>query len=343
MELGVEIVAVVAVAGVGYIVRVALLSDIHANQRALDAVLAQAAAAGVDEYWFLGDAVGYGPDPASVVQWLRGALPGCAAPAQWVLGNHDAMMSDLADDGADGFNVGRDLHDNNLRATGTILAADDWQGVDPNALGVIVRHRQALAGGVAGDIPELFNPGRKSPVRVSADGMQFVLVHSGQVSNLMRYIYAWQEAQFLPDEFMRLDALGGTPGTVSVQCFGHTHVPTLVKGAVAEGGAVVNIHATKVVPGEEYALDGSLILLNPGSVGQPRDLCTRAAYALLDTVQRSVKFCRVQYFLGQAIMSMQIEYYPVPVVQRLRSARADENTPAEWLAHYQVVAGGGCG
>ena len=323
--------------------RVALLSDIHANRRALDAVLEHAAAAGVDEYWFLGDAVGYGPDPARVVQWLRGELAGGVAPAQWVLGNHDAMMSDLADDGATGFNVGCDLHGNQLRATGAILAPSDWQGVDPNALDVIARHRQALAGGVAGDIPQLFNPGRKSPVRVSADGMQFVLVHSGQVSNLMRYIYAWQAAQFLPDEFMRLDALGGTPGIVSVQCFGHTHVPTLVKGAVAEGGAVVNIHATKVVPGEEYALDGSLILLNPGSVGQPRDLCKSAAYALLDTVQRSVKFCRAQYLVGHSVMSMQIEYYPDPIIQRLSSARADESTPAEWLAHYQAVAGGGFG
>ena len=159
----------------------------------------------------------------------------------------------------------------------------------------------------------------------------------------MRYIYSWQTAQFLPDEFMRLDALGGTPGIVSVQCFGHTHVPTLVTGAVSEGGAVVNIHATKVVPGEEYALDVSLILLNPGSVGQPRDLCKSAAYALLDTVQRSVKFCRAQYLVGHSVMSMQIEYYPDPIIQRLSSARADESTPAEWLAHYQAVAGGGFG
>lgn len=51
---------------------VALLSDIHANQHALDAVLASTAAAGVDQYWFLGDAVGYGPDPAQCCN-------GCAA------------------------------------------------------------------------------------------------------------------------------------------------------------------------------------------------------------------------------------------------------------------------
>jgi predicted phosphodiesterase len=63
-------------------VLVAVLSDIHANLTALDAVLE--AAGGVDEVWHLGDVVGYGPDPDAVVDRLA------TIGAKGVRGNHDA-------------------------------------------------------------------------------------------------------------------------------------------------------------------------------------------------------------------------------------------------------------
>lgn len=327
---------------------VALLSDIHANQHALDAVLASTAAAGVDQYWFLGDAVGYGPDPAAVLQWLRGDLGGVAAPAQWVLGNHDAMLSDLADVPAatagpmpPGFQVGMDAAGNMLWASGAILSQNTWERTHPNALHVIARHRADLAGIAAGAISELFTRERKMPVRVCQDGVEFVLVHSGQVDNLLRYIYAWQEQQFLPDEF-RLLAVGRKSGVLRVQCFGHTHVPTLVQGTIADTG-VVELHATEVVPGITYSLGNNIWLLNPGSVGQPRDLCTCAAYALLDTEARSVTFRRVKYLVHHTILRMQINDYPQPIIGQLKSAHADQATPAGWLEHYAVAAGVGCG
>ncbi len=62
--------------------RIAVLSDIHANLPALDAVLADAG--DVDAVWHLGDVVGYGPDPDGVVARLR------SIGAQGVRGNHDA-------------------------------------------------------------------------------------------------------------------------------------------------------------------------------------------------------------------------------------------------------------
>ena len=62
--------------------RIAILSDIHANLVALDAVLA--AIGSVDAIWQLGDVVGYGPEPDAVVDRLR------AAKASGVRGNHDA-------------------------------------------------------------------------------------------------------------------------------------------------------------------------------------------------------------------------------------------------------------
>jgi diadenosine tetraphosphatase ApaH/serine/threonine PP2A family protein phosphatase len=63
--------------------RIAVLSDVHANLEALEAVLEDARQLGVDAYWCLGDIVGYGADPNPVVDLLS------AEPVIAVAGNHD--------------------------------------------------------------------------------------------------------------------------------------------------------------------------------------------------------------------------------------------------------------
>jgi diadenosine tetraphosphatase ApaH/serine/threonine PP2A family protein phosphatase len=68
--------------------RLALLSDIHANLQAFDACLAHAQAQGADQLAFLGDLVGYGADPVAVLERVQ-TLVGAGAMA--VKGNHDAM------------------------------------------------------------------------------------------------------------------------------------------------------------------------------------------------------------------------------------------------------------
>jgi diadenosine tetraphosphatase ApaH/serine/threonine PP2A family protein phosphatase len=68
--------------------KVAFLSDIHANIQAFDACLEHARAQGIRQFALLGDLVGYGADPVAVVQKVQ-AL---AAAGAWVIkGNHDAM------------------------------------------------------------------------------------------------------------------------------------------------------------------------------------------------------------------------------------------------------------
>lgn len=67
--------------------KIALFTDIHANREAFDAVRAQAAEFAVDRYVLLGDLVGYGPDPAYVIER---AMELVASGAMAVLGNHDA-------------------------------------------------------------------------------------------------------------------------------------------------------------------------------------------------------------------------------------------------------------
>ncbi|MBI2767846.1 MAG: metallophosphoesterase family protein [Chloroflexi bacterium] len=76
--------------------RVALISDVHSNLAALDAVLAAAEAEGAEAVWHMGDLVGYGPQPGAVIARMAEIQARC------VLGNHDAAAAGLA--GTDEFN-----------------------------------------------------------------------------------------------------------------------------------------------------------------------------------------------------------------------------------------------
>lgn len=69
--------------------KIALITDLHANREAVESVLAHARAEGARRYVFLGDFVGYGADPGWVVDLLREQVAGGAVA---VMGNHDAAV-----------------------------------------------------------------------------------------------------------------------------------------------------------------------------------------------------------------------------------------------------------
>jgi diadenosine tetraphosphatase ApaH/serine/threonine PP2A family protein phosphatase len=71
-------------------VRYLVLSDIHANLQALEAVLASAGESGYDEVLMLGDLVGYGADPGPVMDRVLGL-----EPAAMIRGNHDKVAAGL--------------------------------------------------------------------------------------------------------------------------------------------------------------------------------------------------------------------------------------------------------
>lgn len=77
--------------------RVGILADIHANKYALRTVLEDAEAQRVRRFWFLGDAIGYGPHPIEALQFVRDR----AGPRSWVPGNHEAiLLGELLPEGA---------------------------------------------------------------------------------------------------------------------------------------------------------------------------------------------------------------------------------------------------
>lgn len=287
--------------------KIAVLSDIHANQEALESVLEDADRQGAQRCWFLGDAIGYGPDPHVPLLWLKYYVDS----GDWILGNHDAMYAGL-------------------------LSTD---GVGGTAIRALEATRRRLSEPENQEASEFcrseFRQERTTPLVHSLDGIDYLLVHSCQADHLgnIRYVYAWQEEIFLPDEFAALHRISQASGLPCVQFYGHTHVPTFVSGKPdGEGFA---IQAARLLPETTCALDAGLTLVNPGSVGFPRDLNDRASYAILDTAERTVTFRRVAYDWGETAAKLSQYGYPDLLRNRLRFAEVDSTTPQDWRQHYQ--------
>lgn len=200
--------------------RVAVLSDIHSNLVALDAVLAHAGP--VDAIWHLGDIVGYGPDPDGVVARLADT------GAVGVRGNHDAAA----------------------------LGGPEIEWFNPDARRAAEWTRDTMGAATRAWLEAL-------PTTLVAGA--FTLVHGSPRDPLREYIVSVASAA------TNL-ALLATPYGLH----GHTHVPV----AFIEDARTVG--ALGPDDGTEIQLDERPALLNPGSVGQPRDGDPRAAYLTID-------------------------------------------------------------
>jgi predicted phosphodiesterase len=131
--------------------KIALLSDIHANLPALEAVLREVTSSGAEAIAFLGDIVGYGAHPAECVQWVR-KLSG-----QIVIGNHDAALRVFGETGYEPPQTNWRRNDyacGLMHAVKTLSQEDtDWLLAQPYWFGIpgaIVAHASL-------DDPNLFN------------------------------------------------------------------------------------------------------------------------------------------------------------------------------------------
>ncbi|MFH0751227.1 MAG: metallophosphoesterase family protein [Chloroflexota bacterium] len=239
--------------------RVAVLSDIHANLPALDAVLA--ALGDVDAVWQLGDVVGYGPHPDEVVARLR------EIGATGVRGNHDVAALGLLD--VEWFNP-------------AARRAVEW-----TARRISPETRAWLA-----SLPEREELG------------EMTLVHGSPRDPTWEYIMT------TPDARANLAAFA-TPYCL----YGHTHVPAAWR---EDGGRVQPLRPSH---GSALLLDGRRLLLNPGSVGQPRDGDARAGALVLDTEARSVTWHRVAYPIATTRADIRAVGLPDSLAERLADGR----------------------
>jgi predicted phosphodiesterase len=236
-------------------VRVAVLSDIHANLVALDAVLATLGS--VDAVWHLGDVVGYGPDPDGVVARLT------EIGAVGVRGNHDAAAA--GGDEIDWFNP-------------DARAAMEWTRA---RIGDTTREWLAA-------LPERHTE------------TSFGMVHGSPREPLWEYIVS------VPVARTNLGLL-----TTPIGLFGHTHLPMVF---VEDDGTVEQIEPSD---GSTFALNGRKALINPGSVGQPRDGIPTAGHMVLDTDEQRCTWYRTAYDVEAVQGAMRDAGLPDRLVQRL--------------------------
>jgi predicted phosphodiesterase len=225
-------------------VRYLILSDIHANWEALQAVLRHVRRKRYDRVAFLGDAVGYGASPGAVLKWLHELGPG----ADIIRGNHDRVCTGL--DSGEYFNR-------------YAREASDWTH---NRLDE--RNLEFLRSFPAG------------PLELSSD----VAICHGSSIDEDAYIFSVYDAQ---QAFETLDH--------DIIFFGHTHVPTLFTLSAHDGQQTLQ---AQLLSGRRTVIElepGTRYLVNPGSVGQPRDRDPRAGYAIFDQTSRKIHLYRVNY------------------------------------------------
>ena len=238
--------------------KVAIISDIHGNRQAFEAVLDEIARGDAAEIWCLGDLVGYGADPDACVELAREHASVCLA------GNHDlAVTGELP---MDEF------------SRGAALAAQWTQDViDPENLSFL------------------------SSLRPQAEGGPVGLYHASPRDPIWEYVLSALLAELCLDEQRSRVCL-----------VGHSHVALsfvrpegdLTTGEPRRGGTELDISA-----GEW--------LLNPGSVGQPRDGDARAAWMMLDLDGWVASYRRTEYDIAGAAAAIRAARLPDSLAERL--------------------------
>lgn len=235
--------------------RVVVLSDIHSNAPALEAVLD--AVAPWDQLWILGDIVGYGPDPDAVVARLRDEQ------AVAVQGNHDAAAV-----GSLSTHTFNDLARAAVEWTGETISSDTrtWLSALPQR-------------------------------RIEGD---FTLVHGSPRDPLWEYVFSVSVARA---NFALLE---------TERCLvGHTHHQLAFRH---DGTDVAGLAASD---GARLVLDERRCILNPGSVGQPRDGDPRACAMSIDTESGEVDWMRVEYPIATTQRAIRDRGLPSALADRL--------------------------
>lgn len=220
----------------------ALISDIHSNLEALEAVLADIADQTVDEIYCLGDVIGYGPNPRECLDKVMNV---CRVT---ILGNHDQA------------------------------ALIDPEGFNPVALQAVYWTRDQLESGrgnpadvnrrwdFLGELPRLINEDR------------YLFVHGSPREPTNEYVF--------PEDVYNQRKIDTLFGKIENFCFqGHTHIP----------GVFTESHEF-IAPDEcdyKFRLGEEKLMINVGSVGQPRDGVPQACYTILEDA--GVTFRRVDY------------------------------------------------
>ena len=250
--------------------RLAILSDIHANLPALEAVLADIEGAGLGELWCLGDVVGYGAQPDECTRLVKERCDLC------LVGNHDlAVLDEL-----------------------------DISAFSPAAAEAVRWTRETADSATLEFLREL------EPADETRD---VALYHASPRDPVWEYVL-W------PDQAAECIAIQAA----RVSLIGHSHValffvmgednrPQLSRSVELDDAA----RGAQAGAGTRLDLSGGRWLVNPGSVGQPRDGDPRAAWLELDTDSWEATYHRVEYEIDRAAAAIERTDLPEHLARRL--------------------------
>jgi diadenosine tetraphosphatase ApaH/serine/threonine PP2A family protein phosphatase len=238
--------------------RVAIVSDIHGNRQAFEAVLEAIGDSECQELWCLGDLVGYGADPDACVGLARAHAAVCLA------GNHDLGVCGRLP--LEEFSRGAALAARWTQTTIDTSTRDFLTGLEPEA---------------ADEAVGLYHASPRDPV--------------------WEYVLSTLQAELCMDAQSH-----------RVSLIGHSHVALSFWRMPGEA-------ATGQTRADEEQLDltGGEWLINPGSVGQPRDGDPRAAWLELDLVGWTAIFHRVEYDIDGAAAAIRAARLPDSLAERL--------------------------
>jgi predicted phosphodiesterase len=238
--------------------KVAVVSDIHANRHAFEATLEAVAASEASELWCLGDLVGYGAEPDACVELAREHAAVCLA------GNHD--MAVTGEISLEEFSRGASV-------------AAQWtrEVIDPDNMAFL----------------ETLSP--------QGEESEIGLYHGSPRDPVWEYVLSALLAELCMNQQRNRICL-----------IGHSHVALSFarrEGELATGEPRRAGTRLDVAEGEW--------LLNPGSVGQPRDGDARAAWLLLDLDAMDATFYRADYDVAGAAAAIRAARLPDSLAERL--------------------------
>ncbi|MCA9730812.1 MAG: metallophosphoesterase family protein [Deferribacteres bacterium] len=241
--------------------RYGLISDIHANLEALEAVLSELEKAKVDDILCLGDLIGYGPDPDKCVELVR------TNTKYTIAGNHDHAILGLIDT--------RFFNDFAKKSV-------EWTKVQLSQTSLEFLHTLPLV----------------------AKEENFTLVHASPARP-----EAWNYILSVDDASDNFNYIQG------ICCFvGHSHVPIILEKNYDETVSVIRKFELELQKDKQY-------IINIGSVGQPRDLDPRAAYAIFDTSVCEFELKRVRYDMSKTQKKIIERGLPVYLAERLSTGQ----------------------
>jgi len=300
--------------------KVAVLSDIHANYAALKSVLKHADSKGANQIWLLGDLIGYTSHPRECIQVISKFYS--KDKLRWVAGNHERILQDVL-----GFQeilkldphiTSQGLYDAvKTHMESLCLPQPSERALLSMSLNIRSMNGFMQTSEAAWYFGEIKARLKANSLDFELGGRHWALMH-GSLSQVDEYVYPWSPDSVIFKTMLEEPSLLES-GPFCI-CYGHTHIPVLLN--ISEDRKVQIIDFKY---GDPIKLSSFGSIINPGSVGLPSDYDPRSSYAMIDIDDESdrgdatITFYRLEYDVGNIIRRMGREEYPITLQDHLNS------------------------